>query len=177
MDQETWRTLITAAAVIGAGIVPAGLLFLQNRSNNQRALEERRELRQIEADRDAQQAADNRAALDLDLAERQRQRYQRFARIVEQIATATWSRDDLNTGACYSLPDADRVELADAYHAVLLWAEGPRDDVVVRRTQEVRQALEELIDFAQQHTGPSPTLVDAVGDALEEFRVACRNTL
>jgi len=173
MDQETWRTAITAGAVIGAGIVPAGLLFLQNRSNNERAAKERGELRQIESDRDAQQAADNRAALERDLAEKQRQRYQRFARIVEQIAMATWSSDDLY----YSLPETDRVDLADAYQSVLLWAESPRDDSLMRCATEVREALERLVFFAQSHTDSDHERVEAVSVALEIFRVACRSTL
>lgn len=174
VDPENVRTIVQGAVTAIVGVVPAWLLYRQNKSSNDREAAERKELRDAETARAASESA---KAVELARAQRiesERERYRRFWVIADKISAELFA---LPTGAAVPNPlvrPADRAELSAAYADVMFSA-----DQGLRTTAEsVRMRLDTIIVLISDGGGPVSTSEEALfGSLLDQFRDVAQSRL
>jgi hypothetical protein len=162
--------LMTAAIPAAIAVVPAFLLYLQNKNSNDREAKERTEARETEERRQQRELEQERWRADVEgkrtARERERDVYVKFLRIVGEVQTGVMA--SAAVGYVYAIQDRERRKLAQAYETVLLEATPAIRDAALR----VRESLDHVIRAARQGDSAVEAEASALTGWMDDMREA-----
>lgn len=169
MDPENVRTIVTGLVTVSVGVVPAVLLYRQNKESGARELTSRDAERASEDQRQKHAAARERvrAQIQLDEAARNELR-QRFLRFLHAVGQAVEGADNANrVGLIHNLSPEEASELAGSAEDLLL--DGQQLSASV---EYVRRALDRFLTAGAdgETTAEIANAKAALGQQMEVLR-------
>jgi hypothetical protein len=166
------KDVLVALVPVLVAVIPAALLYRQSIKTAERESDDRAAERQAEERRRDQELAREEMRLretgQLTAAERERERFAAFLRVVHQIRVGI--ENAVNTNSAYVFPPTEQMQLASTYEDLMLYASDELAAALAKVRETVSMLAEDSVTNPGAWAGNSVALDDDVADLRKIIR-------